>query len=103
MFTSKAKPTVNPEVVVTELNNDEAVLLHLDTKLYYSLNTTGLWIWKRIGEGQTLGDISHRLQDEFEVTPEKAHESVLSLATQLRKEKLIDVIDAYPGTRITED
>ena len=93
MLTLDATPSTNPEVVMTELDNDEAVLLHLDTKLYYSLNSTGLWVWKRLGGRLTLGEISARLQDEFDVTPAKAQEAVLSLASELHEEKLIELAD----------
>jgi hypothetical protein len=61
-----------PDVVVTGLENKEAVLLHLGTKMYYSLNETGLRIWQILGSNLTIEEISERLQGEFDVTPEKA-------------------------------
>ena len=87
----KVKP--DPDVVCTELGNKEAVLLHLKTKMYYSLNETGLRIWQLLNDGLTLNEISERLQQEFDVTPEKARESVMNLINELIAEKLVEVVD----------
>ena len=65
------------------------MLLNLDTKLYFSLNATGVRIWKLLAEGLTLGDISERLYEEYDVTPEKAQQCVLELVGQLNDEKLV--------------
>ena len=79
----------NPEVVCTDVGGNEAVLLHLDTKKYYSLNQTGLRIWQMLSEGRTPADIIEGLQAEFDVTPEKARESVIDLMNELISEKLL--------------
>jgi uncharacterized protein YpbB len=81
----------NAEVVVTELEDGEAVLLHLKTRMYYSLNDTGRRIWHLLAEGLTLQAVSERLQSEYEVTPEKAVSSVISLVDDLISENLISL------------
>jgi hypothetical protein len=85
--------TPDPEVVVTELEGKEAVLLHLGTKMYFTLNETGLRIWQMLSSGLTLGEISERILTEFDVSPEKAKESVLNLMNELIREKLVKVED----------
>ena len=60
MLTASDKATPDSDVIVTELDG-EAVLLNLDTKLYFSLNATGVRIWKLLAEGLTLGQIGDRL------------------------------------------
>lgn len=87
----KLKPS--PDVVVTELENKEAVLLHLGTKMYFSLNETGLLIWQLISSNLTIEEISERLQWEFDITPEKAKESVINLINELITEKLVEAAD----------
>ena len=82
-----------PDVVVTELENKEAVLLHLGTKMYYSLNETGLHIWQILGSNLTIEEIIERLQEKFDITPEKAKESVINLIGELVTEKLVEVVD----------
>ncbi len=79
----------NPEVVCTDVGGKEAVLLHLDTKKYYSLNATGLRIWQMLSNGNTPQAVIEQLQAEFDVTPEKARESVIDLMNELISEKLI--------------
>ena len=79
----------NPEVICTDVGGKEAVLLHVDTKKYYSLNQTGLRIWQMLSDGRTPADIIEGLVAEFDVTPEKARESVIDLMNELISEKLI--------------
>jgi hypothetical protein len=83
---------INPDVVLTEVGTGEAVLLHLGTKMYFSLNETGVFIWRMIDSGHTLEEISKKLQEEYDITPEKAGESVIALMDELAKEKLIEVV-----------
>jgi len=73
------KVTPDKDVVITELDKKEAVLLHLNTKMYYTLNETGLCIWQMLSSGLTPGEICERFLKEFDVSPEKAKESVLTL------------------------
>ena len=90
MLKASDKATPDSDVIVTELDG-EAVLLNLDTKLYFSLNATGVAIWKLLDEGLTLGQIGERLFQEFDVTPEKAQQCVLDLVGQLNDENLVTV------------
>ena len=40
----------NPNVIYTKLDDAEAVLLDVQTQMYYSVNETGLIIWELLGE-----------------------------------------------------
>ncbi len=88
---NKIKP--DPDVVVTELEDKEAVLLHLGTRKYFTLNETGLRIWQLMSSGLAPVDIGARLQDEYDLSPEKARESVRNLIGELITEKLVKVGD----------
>ena len=81
------------DVVITELEGNEAVLLHLGTKMYFTLNETGLRIWQMLSGGLANGEISEKIQEEFDVTPEQAKESVINLIDELITEKLVKVVD----------
>ncbi len=81
------------EVVITELEGKEAVLLHLGTKAYFTLNETGLYIWQMLSEELTAREICEKLPEKFDVSPEKAEESVRNLIGDLINEKLVRVID----------
>ena len=86
MLDDKISPS--SEVVDTTLNEGEVVLLHLESKMYYSLNPTGERIWRGLKEGVSLTEISQRLQDEFDVDKEQADRSVLDLVSELCEQKL---------------
>ena len=86
MLDQKVRP--HSEVVDTKLDDGEVVLLHLESKTYYSLNPTGERIWQGLKEGLSFGEISRTLQEEFDVDPEVADKSVLDLVNELCEQKL---------------
>ena len=82
----------SPAVVDAELQDGEAVLLHLDSKSYYSLNLTGMRIWQAIKAGLPLADVSRRLQAEFDVPETEADTSVSALVNELLSHKLVEMV-----------
>lgn len=90
MLTLDHRLRPHPDAVDTELETNELVLLHLQSKAYFSLNLTGMRIWQGLKEGLSLRDISHRLQQEFDVDSESAERSVLRLAEELFRERLVE-------------
>jgi hypothetical protein len=87
MLDEKIRP--HSQVVDTKLDDGEVVLLHLDSKIYFSLNLTGERIWQGLKEGLTLREIIRRLQEEFDVDAETAEHSVLDLVNDLSEQKLV--------------
>ncbi len=92
MTTLDQKLRLHPDVVDTKLDEDEIVLLHLKSKLYFSLNLTGGRIWQGIKEDLSLKEISARLQTEFAVEAEQANRSVLALVDELSQQQLVEVL-----------
>lgn len=89
MFMEKFKSyKKNPSVLCTELD-DGAILLDLDTKYYYTLNSTGLRIWQIMDELKDPLEIALRLVIEYEINKEKAMATVIRLMEELEQEKLI--------------
>ena len=86
MLDEKVRP--HAEVVDTKLDDGEVVLLHLESKTYYSLNPTGERIWGGLKEGLSLKEISQRLQEEFDVNEEDADRSVRDLIKELCEQNL---------------
>ena len=89
MLTLDQKLRPHPDAVDTELETNELVLLHLESKSYYSLNVTGMRIWQGLKQGSSLRDISRRLQEEFEIDSERADRCVLRIASELSRVKLV--------------
>ena len=87
----------SPDVVCTELEDDQAVLMHVGTQSCYRLNTTGLEIWRAIGRGLTLIQIGRELEQLFDVTEELALNSVVALAQELAREDLVSFSPSAEG------
>ena len=91
MLTPSTKVSPDPNVVFTEMENGESVLLHLDTNQYFSLNETGTLIWQGISEDRNLGEIGQEFENTFDVTFEQAAQSVFLLVDELVSEKLVSL------------
>ena len=93
MIELNQKVKLDPEVIATELENNEAVLLHLGTKKYYSLNETGLRIWQLLSEGASLSGVHKKLQNEYDISPDHAAKCIIDLTSELSNEKLLTILD----------
>ncbi|MGZ8484952.1 MAG: PqqD family protein [Candidatus Binatia bacterium] len=93
MTTLDDKVRPNAQVVDTKLDDGEVVLLHLDSKSYFSLNVTGERIWQGLKQGLSLREISQRLQAEFDVDEAGADSSVVALVDELTQQKLVQLSD----------
>lgn len=76
-------------VVFTEFDGGEGVLVDLDTKKYFQLNETAMFVWRRLEKGAGVDEIVGEMTEEYEVTPEHAAESVRRLLENLRSFKLV--------------
>lgn len=83
--------SLNPQALLTELGDGNAVVLHLETKFYFTLNATGLTVWKALGDGLacTPRALAEKLAAEYRVTPEVAERDVAALLDVLLREKLV--------------
>ena len=91
MQVSENQFTPHPSVVYTKLDDSQAVLLHLETKRYYSLNETGLFIWELLQNGTTNpDDMSTALQGEYEVEEGESLAYVLEFLGELHQEGLLE-------------
>lgn len=82
----------NPDVVFTELEEQEAVLLHLKTRRYFSLNETGILIWKGVQAGEALVEIALRLEAAYDIDAETAATTVQAFVEELVHDRLVDLV-----------
>ena len=82
-------PAPHPQVIFTEIDDGSGVLLHLDTKFYFTLNATGVVVWKALGEGADSTAITERIVEGFRVTKDVAERDVATVVEQLRVEGLV--------------
>jgi hypothetical protein len=79
----------HPSLVFTRLDATEAVLLHLDTKHYYTLNETGARIWELLQQGCCAHEIARALQDDYAITTEAVLPVLLAFVDALQQEDLV--------------
>jgi hypothetical protein len=70
------------QVLVAHLE-DEAVLLHMDTKRYYRLNETASRIWKGLEQDEDMTAIVQTLCERFAVAADTARAEVLDIVHDL--------------------
>jgi hypothetical protein len=84
--------TPSSRVILTEMPDGKGVLLDMDTKFYYELNVTGVFVWKQFGGRSKLAaELVSGLVSEFEVETETAAEDVAELISELAGNKLVVV------------
>ena len=69
---------------------DEAIILDVESAVYYSLSGAGLRIWELLGQGRTASEIAAALTKEFDASEEVLREDCAELVGRLREEKLIE-------------
>ena len=68
---------------------DEAILIHLHTGTYYSLNEVGTVFWQLLDGQRTLQDCAAHIATEYSAPPEVILADLDELAGELAKEGLV--------------
>lgn len=86
MRIEKSSPTV-----FTPLDDGTGVLLNLETLIYYSLNPTGVALWKHIEAEKsiTIDDLVRETCDRFDVSVETAQREIDAFVQHLQQFKII--------------
>jgi len=80
--------TIPPFVICTELE-DSVVVVNLNSKRYYILNSTDGFIWRGITEGRCESEIVDKMLLEYDATKDHIAVSVGGLFDALEQAKLI--------------
>ena len=80
--------SLSPEAACAPVE-DGAVVLHMGTRRYFSLNETGATIWRMLEDDVVLGEIPARLSELYEVDAAAAASAVDQLLGELAGEQLI--------------
>lgn len=89
---SETRPfKINPNVLFTELDDGTGVLLNLDTKFYFALNKTGVFVWKTLAEGaaRTPAALAKRLTEVFRVEIEMAERDIAAIIDEMLADDLL--------------
>ena len=82
----------NQVVVAAELN-EEAVLLNVETGIYFGLDTVGAFIWPLLAEGTTEVAIVDRVLDAFDAEAVQVRSDVASFVDALIAKGLVCRVD----------
>ncbi len=81
----------NKENTSWRIVDGEAVVIHLETTHYYSLNPTGTFIWNLIADKPLAESaIVASVAEHYDQTPEQVAGDVENLLSELLQEKLIE-------------
>ncbi len=68
----------------------EAVILDLDTSVYFSLNELGVLVWERLGDNASIAEIRDEVCRLYDVPAKTAHKDIeLLIAAMLAKKLLV--------------
>ena len=82
------KLVVSPDAAAAEVEGG-AVILHMSTKRYYSLNRSGVAIWSLLEKGAAPEHIVDAIADRYEIPLQTARGAVGRLIEELRAESLL--------------
>jgi Coenzyme PQQ synthesis protein D (PqqD) len=76
-------------VVVTDFDGGEGILVDLNTKKYFKLNETAMLVWRGLEQGKTVNQIVDDVTSNYEVTADKATQSVQRVVENFQTYKLL--------------
>jgi hypothetical protein len=90
------RPTLDSRVrvhdgVVFQASHDEAVLLDVNSGVYFGLDPVGARIWELFGVHELLSEIARRVQEEYEVSEHQCASDLLTLVAELEAHGLVTV------------
>lgn len=87
----------NPARVAAEIVDDEAILIHLDTGVYYSLDGAGSLLWAQLARRRSLSEIAAAISAAYTVSTEQASADVARIVDALLDEQLITPASQVPA------
>jgi hypothetical protein len=81
--------TINNENVVSRELEGEAVILNLESGVYFGLNEVGTRIWALIQQHGSLRKVLEAALQEYEVAPQVLENDLLQLIEQLQARGLV--------------
>lgn len=85
----KNRFTINSQTVAAKVLDNEAIIINLETGIYYSMEKTGGLIWKMFEDGCSLEEIGTTLSRQYDVSADRALEDVKRITSELVQENLL--------------
>lgn len=80
---------INAPTVVSEIFDDEVVIINMDSGSYYSLDQSGTSIWQQLQQGATVSELIAKVAQIYAVAPGDVTPAVAQFMAQLAQEQLI--------------
>jgi hypothetical protein len=71
----------------------EAVILHMQSGIYYGLDPVGARIWSLVQQPKSVADLREAVVGEFDVEPARCETDLIELLQKLLTEGLIELQD----------
>jgi len=78
------------ERVTWRVLEGDCILLHLDSGVYYTLNSAGRFVWESLDGKKSLSDIHEAMLDRYEADREGVKGDLLEILEDLMKEDLVE-------------
>jgi Coenzyme PQQ synthesis protein D (PqqD) len=91
MSQSFLRRVVVPENVLVRELSGEAVLLNLDSEMYFGLDEIGYRVWTVVTASDSIGAAYEQLLSEYEVEPEQLRESLDALIGECTEHGLLEL------------
>jgi hypothetical protein len=86
-----------PQVAVAEIAScelgGEAVVLNLNTGIYYGLDTVGTHVWRLLQQPRTVAELCDLVTEEFDVAPDSCEADLLAFVASLSSHGLLRAWD----------
>lgn len=86
---SKARKYKHASHVTWRQVEKDAVILDLNTSVYFSLNEVGVLVWERLGKGASVEEIRDEVCRVYDVPAKTAQKDIEDLISQLKKKDLL--------------
>lgn len=92
MLQDKRVVATNQQVAADMMG--EAVILNINSGIYFGLNPVGTRVWELVQQPISMQAIQQIIMDEYDVDPERVEQDVQRLLGKLVDAGLVEVIDA---------
>ena len=80
------------DVIFTDLDGSEGVLVDLNSKKFYQLNESAILIWRGLEKRMSIDMIAEEMTMVYEVSLDQARSSVEGLLASLKAQKLVSSV-----------
>ena len=82
----------NQELISTDMAGD-TVMMDIEQGKYFGLSGVGPFLWEELSEPSTIGDLSRKVFEKFDVDKETCDADVVSFAEGLIESNVVVLVD----------